>query len=990
MHLPYIDLAGLSNYTAPAMLVGRQDINLFGHNLGDDAIVLNGMHIRDARYFSLSGISDFQIQYGDVPMRYGNHCGALMQVNAVADSGFTWDLSANTNVANEGYKHSILQGTLGYNRKLGKLNVELLYAGRVDYQNDFDPTQGTHVVLTASGNNQNNSTVLRPTGVGFGYYQEAQFIGAGQMREVAVPHNAGGVRSSHYGKVALTSENGLELSLHHYYAKRKGNDAIYENQLFNAMANPKVEDVDHSSWVQFRKTFNSSKLKPFVAVQVGAQLEKNTIGDLRFRDDLWQYGWVGEFEHFRQRTYEVMTDSLGNIQGFAQTGWEDTLVTFWPSFVHPGGIYNYEMDYLSDGEDFSSYLRNGESPASIYNLWNSRGQVHDQYYESDERRFNARLETGITLGKHQLEVGAEWNQWRVSYYNINPNGLWTLARAMTNYHISELDYDNPTTYQVGSNTFVDYDQLYNASAQFEFDRNLREALGYAVDGTDWINVDALSPNELSIAYFSGEEVSSITDYQGYDYKGERLTGNVDAQAYFTDLATIAPYQPIYMGFYAHDNFQYGKFTGNVGVRLDYFNPNQMALEDPYVWYAANTVDNAEGGFDTPPTTVPNDAVVYVNDVDNPTAVNGYRDGDTWYNADGVEISDPSVIQTASGMAPWLVNPDAQNPTDIVLKEVEPVWNILPQVHLFYDFAQNGRLAVHHQSSTQNPLAMHATFRPDQLVHVQNTNGILNNPELAPMRTTFSSVELQWMLPKSVRLSLEGFRTESDNNVAVVERKYAYPSSYFTYENVSGNTLYGFAPKLAVLNASSLVSFQFQYVKQFGSVVSFSYAEDNFGAHTLININKLIGSNYKANNGAFFSAGYNYRSGGSRYSSTSVYPAAMIGASSSQLTGTVNNQELPSMHTISLRLEKEFPIKSNGITAYAQVENLFFNEQIVNVYSATGEADDDGYLSEPAYQAAISQQVDEQAFRDQYEVKVDNPYNYGAPTVIRIGVIYRGR
>jgi len=56
-----------------------------------------------------------------------------------------------------------------------------------------------------------------------------------------------------------------------------------------------------------------------------------------------------------------------------------------------------------------------------------------------------------------------------------------------------------------------------------------------------------------------------------------------------------------------------------------------------------------------------------------------------------------------------------------------------------------------------------------------------------------------------------------------------------------------------------------------------------------------------------------------------------------------------------------------------------------VYRATGNPNDDGYLNAAVAQTSIQSQLDEQAFREMYALKVNNFYNYGIPRTIRLGV-----
>jgi hypothetical protein len=105
--------------------------------------------------------------------------------------------------------------------------------------------------------------------------------------------------------------------------------------------------------------------------------------------------------------------------------------------------------------------------------------------------------------------------------------------------------------------------------------------------------------------------------------------------------------------------------------------------------------------------------------------------------------------------------------------------------------------------------------------------------------------------------------------------------------------------------------------------------------------------------------------------------------------------MPWSFTVNLRIDKEFYInvgkksensnKKMYLDVYLEVLNLLNTKNIIAVYRATGNPDDDGYLSAPEYQAGIQAQLDEQAFRDLYRIAVDSPYNYSLPRRLRLGV-----
>ncbi|MFT7155578.1 MAG: hypothetical protein ACI8Q1_000580, partial [Parvicella sp.] len=77
--------------------------------------------------------------------------------------------------------------------------------------------------------------------------------------------------------------------------------------------------------------------------------------------------------------------------------------------------------------------------------------------------------------------------------------------------------------------------------------------------------------------------------------------------------------------------------------------------------------------------------------------------------------------------------------------------------------------------------------------------------------------------------------------------------------------------------------------------------------------------------------------------------------------------------------------SANLNIYVVVNNLFNTKNVLNVYRTTGTADDDGYLNAAQYQNDISNQLDEQSFRNYYALRVNNPFNFGLPRTIRLGV-----
>ena len=113
-----------------------------------------------------------------------------------------------------------------------------------------------------------------------------------------------------------------------------------------------------------------------------------------------------------------------------------------------------------------------------------------------------------------------------------------------------------------------------------------------------------------------------------------------------------------------DKFTFDDIIFNVGVRVDRFDANQSVLKDPYVignsYNVGDVTNNSNGaslieqqidGEVVIPDNIEDDYVVYVDALENPNAIVGFRDGDTWYNAVGAEINDPDILADGINVNP---------------------------------------------------------------------------------------------------------------------------------------------------------------------------------------------------------------------------------------------------------------------------------------------------------------------------------------------------
>jgi hypothetical protein len=85
-------------------------------------------------------------------------------------------------------------------------------------------------------------------------------------------------------------------------------------------------------------------------------------------------------------------------------------------------------------------------------------------------------------------LGMQYEQRFDRGYFIGPAGLWTIMRGLTNFHIEQLDKNNPQAVYLNGYFMdtVNYFRLYDGASQRAFDRNLRRELGLPTNGLDYL------------------------------------------------------------------------------------------------------------------------------------------------------------------------------------------------------------------------------------------------------------------------------------------------------------------------------------------------------------------------------------------------------------------------------------------------------------------------------------------------------------------------
>ncbi|MEI7896663.1 MAG: TonB-dependent receptor [bacterium] len=545
---------------------------------------------------------------------------------------------------------------------------------------------------------------------------------------------------------------------------------------------------------------------------------------------------------------------------------------------------------------------------------------------------------------------------------------------------------------------------------------------------------------LTMDMFSAEEVlnngAPIVGYYGYDYTGKKLSGNVSFDDFFTQqdangnyTRAIGPYQPIYIAGYIQDKFAFKDLIFNIGVRVDRFDANQPVLKDPYLFYPAKTVAEVtqlNGTNINHPAGIGSDYVVYVDDANNPTSITGYRTNNSWYNAEGSPITDPvRVLDRGNGVQPYLVDPSNKTLSAGVFKDYDPQTNWMPRISFSFPISDDALFYAHYDILTQRPSSAEVQIQPVSYYYigVTGSSGQINNPALKPEKTIDYELGFQQKINNSSSLKLAVFYREMRDQIQQYRLSGAYPKTYYSYTNIDFGTVKGLTVTYD-LRRSGNARLRFNYTLQFAD----GTGSDPDAASTIIrsdqpNLRTLNPLNFDRRHQ--FNISFDYRWGGGKdyngpvinrkksgkapvqilsnlganltltggsgtpYTQTSkILPYGAMGP----IKGSINGARLPWQFLISARFDKDFNFalnkkKDGTINVYIEFSNLLNTQNVTAVYPGTGSASDDGFLSAPEWQNAISQQVDSQSFRDLYSVNMNNPYRYSSPRTIRLGLMF---
>lgn len=250
------------------------------------------------------------------------------------------------------------------------------------------------------------------------------------------------------------------------------------------------------------------------------------------------------------------------------------------------------------------YDRDGDSrPSSGSGLYFPvPGAVTPRYEREEAARTLVGLDAGFDVGAHRLEAGVEGEWQTLRGFSLDP---LPLARY---YADGSVESTAPGLPPGGAQTY----------------------------------------EELPFEAFNGPTVSRY----GYDYLGLEEVDEQDVDAFFPDPADgrrantdLAPRRPRYAAAYVQDALTLGPVALDLGLRVEHYGSNADVLLDPFAFVPIVRADGLPEG--DVPDGIGDDFAVYFNS--STGVVVGFRNLDgQFFDADGQEASDEEITQSRSG------------------------------------------------------------------------------------------------------------------------------------------------------------------------------------------------------------------------------------------------------------------------------------------------------------------------------------------------------
>ncbi len=639
---------------------------------------------------------------------------------------------------------------------------------------------------------------------------------------------------------------------------------------------------------------------------------------------------------------------------------EDTF--FYGDIDHPSNaVASRYRRYNSDVDAYVPSYNDGSLPnfRDIQDNFSPPGVGPSGYQKERKERFSVSANATTQIGLHQIEFGGEYEQ-RTERFFSNGDPVPLAARFA--------------------------------------DDNCEAGAGVCVSSYNDLDFNVLDDDIF---------------YYGYNYLGTEEADSEDIDAFTGGTNyNLAPFKPIYYAGYIADKIEYRDIVIQVGLRVDVYDANGKVLRDRFALLPIVRAGDVGGA----PSGIGSDYAVYFNE--STGAVVGYRDLDgNFFDASGVD-SGPQAIRNAGSPR---VKTDASGNeirrlTSEVFEDYEPQVNWQPRIGVSFPVTDRALFFASYDVLSQRPTEnFYDTIQ--QFAQALERSKRNNNVNLKPQKTTQYELGFRQRLGERAAIQISGFYKDLQNLISRRIVQNVFPSNYQTYENVDFGTVKGVELEFDLrrtrnlqINANYTLSFADGTGGDSDATSQITWRQEtnpfyprfltplDFDQRHTLNLTldyrlgegegPQIGGAYPLSNFGFNIVA-NIKSGKPYTRRNDISP--IYTAFNGFLEGEINGQSQPGSTLLNLRIDRRFALGGADLVAFLWIQNLLDTDNIINVYSQTGLADDDGYLSIDQGRADVSARRESQSpllaqsYVDYYGFATESPFNYGIPRQTRLGL-----
>jgi outer membrane receptor protein involved in Fe transport len=773
-------------------------------------------------------------------------------------------------------------------------------------------------------------------------------------------------------------------------------------------------------------------------LQFGFERANGRVYDPRHKDNYFDYGYVGDFNFYAQPIFQFVPA----VQSFVHVGNFDQFTGFTPGTQNPGlNAYNE----FANPEFFESYLARNGRFSNLYNdIWSgmhaNTGVVYNrnQKTENDIVTITAQSSFDLKLGRtgtHSIQFGL-LNEQRVDRnWDLNPFGLWETARKLQNAHFNGIDTSivlGDTLFENGIRSDI-YGQLIAAPSDGRFYSEIRNSLGAGIQ--DYVYTQGLRPDQMRLDMFSAFELTEVDggllDYSGYDYLGNKLADGVTFNDFFTARDAqgvrsfpVAPQRPLYQAAFIKDKFTFNKMIFSLGMRVERFDLNTKVMRDQYSLYEIMSADRFHREFTSAarPATIGEDYKVYTVNGYTDQTVRAYRNGDVWYDKDGVE-TDPQLIFSGGVISPLLndtitgddIRNENFNPNS-AFADYKPQVNFLPRLAFSFPISEDANFFAHYDVLVQRPPDSWQVSALNYYYFYVSGRTPTSNANLRPEKVVDYEVGFQQKLTQNSALKFSAYYREMRDMIQ--ERVINYVpviGRYGTAGNIDFGTVKGFTTQYdlrRIRNLEMQVAYTLQFADGTGSDANSQRGrrtqlrtlyplsfDERHSIQAIIDYRFDEGKRYTgpqiAGRDIFALLGLNTQISAvsGRPYTPRLRPARFGGDG---VVGSINGSRLPWRLTIDMRLDKTFVFNGTGkhplnLNVYFRVSNVLNRLNQISTYTYTGSATDDGYLVSAegiSVQRGVTEQgKDLRAYQASYAWALLNPDFFTLPRRMFVGASF---